>query len=220
MLMVSKSSLGNDICHVLFVTGPFRESWSMMGGMENLFYYYKKDPQFVKDLARICTDYILEEIDKGAALGADVIAITSDLAYDQNTLMSPRQYEEFIFPYQRAVIEKFGLCYYGCCEPVHSRWEVLKKIPNLRSVSVSPWCDEDFMAEAMGRNYVYSRKPNPTLISTKKFDEDAIREDLRKTVRTAKNCNVEIVMKDVHTLAGEPWRMARWVQLAREVINE
>ena len=143
------------------------------------------------------------------------------LSESQETVgVGPKLYEEFIFPYQRAVIEKFGLCYYGCCEPVHSRWEVLKKIPNLRSVSVSPWCDEDFMAEAMGRNYVYSRKPNPTLISTKKFDEDAIREDLRKTVRTAKNCNVEIVMKDVHTLAGEPWRMARWVQLAREVINE
>ena len=104
MLMVSKSSLGPDICHVLFVTGPFRESWSMMGGMENLFYYYKKDPQFVKDLARVCTDYILEVIDSGAAMGADVIAITSDLAYDHNTLMSPHQYEEFIFPYHIEIV--------------------------------------------------------------------------------------------------------------------
>ena len=67
------------------------------------------------------------------------------------------------------------MCYYGCCEPVNNRWDSLKKIPNLRSVSVAPWCDQEFMADALGSDYVFSRKPNPTLISTKHFDEDAIR---------------------------------------------
>jgi hypothetical protein len=76
------------------------------------------------------------------------------------------------------------------------------------------------MAEALGRNYVYSRKPNPALISTNNFDEDVIRDDIRKTLTIAKDCNVEIVMKDVHTLAGEPERMGRWVKITREVIDE
>jgi hypothetical protein len=134
--------------------------------------------------------------------------------------VGPDLFAEFVFPYQLAVAEKFGLCYYGCCEPVHTRWHVLKKLPNLRSVSVSPWCDEEFMADALGRDYVYSRKPNPAFISTEHFDDDLIREDIRKTVTAAKNCNVEIVMKDVHTLAGEPQRMTRWVALAREVIDQ
>ena len=52
------------------------------------------------------------------------------------------------------------------------------------------------------------------------FDEDRIREDVRNTLIAAKDCNVEIVMKDVHTLAGEPQRIARWVELAREAIDE
>jgi len=143
------------------------------------------------------------------------------LSESQETVgVGPELFAEFIFPYQLAVIEKFGQCYYGCCEPVHNRWDSLKKIPNLRSISVSPWCDEEFMAEALGRNYVYSRKPNPTLISTEHFDEDAIRNDLRNTLTVTKDCNVEIVMKDVHTLKGEPQRMARWVQITREVIDE
>ncbi|MEK7398173.1 MAG: hypothetical protein AAB116_14675 [Candidatus Poribacteria bacterium] len=143
------------------------------------------------------------------------------LSESQETVgVGPKLFEEFIFPYQLAVIERFGLCYYGCCEPVHNRWNVLKQIPNLRSVSVSPWCDEEFMAEHLGRNYVYSRKPNPTLISTRKFDEEYIRNDIRTTLDIAKDCNVEIVMKDVHTLSGEPKRMARWVQLVREVMDE
>ena len=76
------------------------------------------------------------------------------------------------------------------------------------------------MADALGRDYVYSRKPNPALISTEHFDEDRIREDVRNTLTIAKGCNVEIVMKDVHTLSGEPERMARWVALTREVMDE
>jgi len=143
------------------------------------------------------------------------------LSESQETVgVGPDLFEEFIFPYQLAVVEKFGLCYYGCCEPVHSRWNVLKKFPNLRSVSISPWCDEKYMAEQFGRSYVYSRKPNPSYISTKHFDDEVIKDDIRKTLTTAKDCNVEIVMKDVHTLSSEPLRMARWVKLTREVINE
>lgn len=143
------------------------------------------------------------------------------LSESQETVgVGPDLFEEFIFPYQLAVVEKFGLCYYGCCEPVHSRWNVLKKFPNLRSLSISPWCDEEFMARELGRNYVYSRKPNPSYISTRLFDDEVIKADIRKTLTTAKDCNVEIVMKDVHTLSSEPLRMARWVKLTREVINE
>jgi len=130
------------------------------------------------------------------------------------------QYEEFIFPYENAIAERFGAVYYGCCEPVNSRWEVLQNMANLKRVSVSPWCDEELMAES--DKIVYSRKPNPTLVSTEVFEEDAIRADLRKTLSlTSKNnCSTEIVMKDVHTLNGEPDRLTRWVGIAREVIAE
>ncbi len=37
------------------------------------------------------------------------------------------------------------------------------------------------------------------------------------TLTAARDCNVEIVMKDVHTLNDEPLRLGRWVALAREV---
>ena len=134
--------------------------------------------------------------------------------------VGPDQFEEFIFPYQLSLAEKFGKCYYGCCEPVHSRWHVLKRIPNLARVSVSPWADEEFMARELGREVVYSRKPNPALISTENFDEDAIRADIRHTLTVVRDCRVEIAMKDVHTLKDEPERLPRWVQIAREVIDE
>lgn len=134
--------------------------------------------------------------------------------------VGPDLFGEFIFPYQLAIAEQFGKCYYGCCEPVHSRLEVLAQLPNLSRVSVSPWADEEVMARACGTEIAFSRKPNPTLISTGVFDEAAILADLRHTLDVARGCRVEFAMKDVHTLNDEPARLARWVELARRAIDE
>ena len=142
------------------------------------------------------------------------------LSESQETVgVGPELFEEFIFPYQLTIAEQFGRCYYGCCEPVNNRWHILKRIPNLARVSVSPWADQCFMAREMKRDYVFSRKPNPTLISTERFDEDAIRADIRQTLDAAGDCRLEIIMKDVHTLNNESERLSRWVQIAREEIE-
>ena len=57
-------------------------------------------------------------------------------------------------------------------------------------------------------------------ISTSTFNEERIRSDVRETLKAAKGCRLEIAMKDVHTLNNEPDRLARWVRIAREVIEE
>ncbi|MCP4645388.1 MAG: hypothetical protein GY851_33400 [bacterium] len=134
--------------------------------------------------------------------------------------VGPDMFDEFVFQYQLPIIERFGACYYGCCEAVHLKWPIIQRAGNVRRVSISPWCDQEYMAEVLGRDVAFSRKPNPTLISTPHFDEDLIRADLRETVGIARDCNLELIMKDVHTLCGNPDRMPRWVQLAREAIDE
>lgn len=132
--------------------------------------------------------------------------------------VGPDLYGEFIFPYENAIAQQFGGVYYGCCEPLHTRWNIVKNLANLKRVSISPWCDEEVMAPLLGNHFVYSRKPKPTLISTEKFDEELIRADLRKTMEIAKanGCTLEIAMKDIHTLHGECDRLTRWVKLARQ----
>lgn len=143
------------------------------------------------------------------------------LSESQETVgVSPKMFEEFIFPYQLPVISRFGLSYYGCCEPVDKRWHLLKLIPNLRRLSVSPWSDQQKMAQNLGRNYIYCRKSHPGLVSTSDWDEERIKDDLRTTLKAAQGCNLEIVMKDVHTVASQPWRLQRWVTLARQCIDE
>ena len=163
------------------------------------------------------------ELPKDAARSASAPVREQDLwvlLESQETVgVGPELFEEFIFPYQLSIAERFGKIYYGCCEPVNNRWHILKRLPNLARVSVSPWADQRFMAEALGREYVFSRKPNPTLISTNRFDEAAIREDIRQTLDLTRGCRIELIMKDVHTLNNEPERLARWVQIAREEIE-
>lgn len=142
------------------------------------------------------------------------------LTESQETIgVGPEQFEEFVVSYYRPIVARFGRAYYGCCEPVHDRWQYVKTLANLQRVSISPWCDQNVMGEILGRDYVFSRKPKPTLISTPDFDEDLIREDLRTTLSAAKDCNLEIIMKDVHTLCGEPERMARWVAIVKEELG-
>ncbi len=140
------------------------------------------------------------------------------LCESQETVgVSPAMFEEFVFPYQVPVISRFGLSYYGCCEPIHKRVKIIKRLPNLRSLSVSPWCDQRLMADELGPRYVFCRKPSPALISTGHFDEQAIRADVRATLQAAGGrCPLEFAMKDVHTLHDEPWRMSRWVEIARQ----
>ena len=84
----------------------------------------------------------------------------------ETTMMSPAMFRDFFLPYIARVTSRFGLVYYGCCEPVHDRLEmIMAAMPNLRSVSVSPWADFEQVAGMLGRDYVFSRKPDPVPIS-------------------------------------------------------
>ncbi len=136
--------------------------------------------------------------------------------------VSPDLFEKFVFGYQEEIAKNFGLVYYGCCEPVHTRWEVISKLKNLRSVSIAPLCNQEIMADKMRNRYVFSRKPNPTLISTEKFNEELIKNDIKNTFKLAEKYGIclELIMKDVHTLSNQPERLARWVKMAKDIIGE
>ena len=152
---------------------------------------------------------------------------TSDLWLNLNSQetvsISPRMYGRFIFPYYRDIAEQFGLAYYGCCEPVHAIWkDYVSKLPHLRKVSISPWCDEAIMGEALkGSGVIYSRKPSPNFIGVgAHLDEDAFRQHMRKTLAAARGCSLEIIFRDVYTLSGDTSKPGRAVAITRKLIEE
>ena len=130
--------------------------------------------------------------------------------------VSPKMYEEFIFPYEKPIMDRFGLGCYGCCEPVHTRWHVVKRHHNLRRVSCSPWVDIERMADYLQDSYVFSMKLHPVVLAASEIDEGAIRRDLRTALEMTKGCVVEVIMKDNHTLGGKPENAVEWCRIAKE----
>jgi hypothetical protein len=134
----------------------------------------------------------------------------------ETSQISPDMFEEFIFPYQLTILQRFGLNCYGCCEALNKRWHIIEKIPNLRRISVSPWADLKDMAEKLGDRYVYSMKPNPAYLAVSNIDEELIRKGLREAMKVTKGCRVEVIMKDNNTIGKNPENVIRWCKIARE----
>jgi len=135
--------------------------------------------------------------------------------------ISPRMFREFCFPYYKDVCEPWGLVYYGCCEPVHSFWNEIGQLPNLKKVSISPWCDQSFMGEALqDTQIVFSRKPDPNFLSVdEKLDETAWAAHIRETLEAAKGISLEFIIRDVYTVHGDLNNARRAVEIAREEID-
>lgn len=138
----------------------------------------------------------------------------------ETTMISPRMFNRLFLPYMAEISKLFGLVYYGCCEPVHDRWEqIIQAIPNIRAVSISPWCNQEIIAEKLGRDYVFSRKPRPWPISGDNPDWQVLEDDLDATLKAGQNCNLEIIYRDVYRIHGERQRLRRWVELVRSRIG-
>ena len=136
--------------------------------------------------------------------------------------ISPQMYEEFIFPCYKKISETYGMLSYGCCEPVDPIWDnCLSKLSNLRKVSISPWCKEEFMGERLkGTKVIYHRKPSPNLIGVDKvLDEDAVRKHIRKSLEAARGCKMEITQRDVYTIHNDVSKAKRYIELIREEIE-
>jgi len=129
--------------------------------------------------------------------------------------VSPMMHEEFVFRHQRPMLERFGLNCYGCCEPVTDRLEYVLKFARMRRISISPWADRRKAADVLQDKYVYSWKPNPAIL-VGNFDAERVRAYIRETLEIAKDCVLEIVMKDVHTVEHDASRLWEWTRIVQE----
>jgi len=161
------------------------------------------------------TEELPSEIPAGGLTSKDVWGFMDS----QETVgMSPELFHEMIFPCYKAISSQYGLLSYGCCEPVHSIWDDLQTLDNLRKVSISPWCDQTFMGERLrGRKTVFHRKPSPNYLGVDvTLDEDAFRAHIMETVNAAKGCTLEITQRDVYTIHGNEEKARRYVEIIRE----
>jgi len=130
-------------------------------------------------------------------------------------------HEEFALKHEARWYERFGQNFYGCCEPLHDRVDLIKKnIPRLRKISMSPFVDFDKAVENVGDRLVFAWKPNPAVLAAPVWDPQAVRRDMEKKLEIARNCVVEIHMKDISTVRYQPQRLWEWAQIAAEVTSK
>ncbi len=135
--------------------------------------------------------------------------------------VSPAMHDEFEIDYAARWYARFGLGYYGCCEPLDEKIGVIRKLERVRKISMSPWVDIERGAEQIGPDFVFSRKPSPAFLAWDKWQPEAVFQDLSDTLLCCARhrCPVEFILKDISTVRYQPQRLWEWVDTAMKVVN-
>jgi len=155
---------------------------------------------------------------------ADPRPVTRDklwvfVAAQEYTLISPAMHDEFLLQYQLPIIARFGLSAYGCCEDLTRKIDMLRKVPNLRRIAVTPRADVAKCAEQIGTDYILSWRPNPAQMICCGYDPDLVRSIVTNAMDAARGCHVDITLKDVETVQSKPQNLRRWVRLVRSITD-
>ena len=135
--------------------------------------------------------------------------------------VSPAMHDEFEIEHMKPVYDRFGLVNYGCCEPLHNKIDIIRKMPNVRAISTSPWANVDVAADKMGSDFVMARKPNPAFVAFEGMDEEPIRKETRATLEACKRNNTPVifVLKDITTIRNQPERLKIWHDAVKDEIE-
>jgi len=136
------------------------------------------------------------------------------------TSVSPKMHWEFDLQYSLPMMKEYAFTYYGCCEALDNKIDMLKKIPNLRKLGVSPWADPEVCAQQMGGIYVASRKPNPALVATT-ADPAAIAAETEETVKACQKYGtpLEFILKDISTVGCKAENLEIWSKTVTDVLK-
>lgn len=212
-----------------------------MRGMEAVIYDFYDRPEYLHAIRQRFLDIVKAEMDfveKHLHVDPDTPdlhctpAYVSGLAEDgwkatwYRTMaqgfsdVSPEMHEAFDINYSMQIAGRYAYTYYGCCEPLDRKLDVICRIPNLRKIGVSPWAKEEVMAERLGGKYVYSRKPNPAHVAIT-ADPDVIRRETETTVKLCQKygCPAEFVLKDISTVSHRPENLIIWAKTVSDVLD-
>jgi len=159
--------------------------------------------------------------------GDDKIFATDIWGYSnsqESSGISPDMYGEFVFPYIQEFSELFGLNYYGCCEAVDAIYDkYVRKIRNLRGISVSPWCNEEKIGDMLKNSKtIYSRKIQPTILGGNDpfLDQKVLFEHIKTTVLASKTCKLEFIFRDHYTIHNDMEKLRTAMNITRNVIEK
>lgn len=155
-------------------------------------------------------------------IGARLSDIWGENADQILTSVSPAMSEEFAFAYESRWARLFGLHSYGCCERLDHKIDGLRRnFPNLRKISVSPFARREEAMEKIGPDYVVCFKPNSIYLAGATCEWQLLREELIDVVALSSKyqCNLEIDLKTIISLHGQPQRLWQWCDMAADIVK-
>ena len=128
-------------------------------------------------------------------------------------------FDEFVPQYYARWYARFGLGYFGCCDPLHNRIDSVRRIPNVRKISISAWAKVPKAAESIAGDFVFSRKPNPAMVAMDTWVPEIAEKDFREVLEAtrANGCPVEFTLKDISTARNDPARLWAWCEIAERM---
>lgn len=217
-------------------------------GLDNLFIDLIDDPDMVKDVFAFLTEGTMDMVKEvqrlnlvqsnndytyhytgGLGYCDDLPAYTGqpvDLSHvwgaaeaQEYSCVSPEMFCGTILPFEKQLLEPFGLNGYGCCDDLTEKLPEVLKIKNLRRVAACPWADLGKMAQRLKKDYILTWKPNPAWLAGETFDEEGLARYLTESLQAAKAGYPEIILRDTHTCRSDPQRFTRFVAIARRAIE-
>ena len=134
--------------------------------------------------------------------------------------VSPDMFCRMVLPFERKLLEPFGLNGYGCCDDLTEKLDEVLKIKNLRRVAACPWANLEKMANRLKKDYILTWKPNPAHLAAEQFDEAALEKYMTESLLAAKAGYPEIILRDTHTCRNDPDRFGKFVEITRRVIEK
>lgn len=137
--------------------------------------------------------------------------------------VSPEMHDQFDLVYNQKIFGDCGLLYYGCCEPMHGKIDILRKrFPNLRKISITPWADPEAAARNINGDYVLAAKPNPAFVNSPTFNPQPVDQEIRRYLDVCRRHKTvcEFVLKDISTIANNPNNLTQWAATVNRVIDE
>jgi len=221
----------------------------MMRGVERFFWDIVDRPQWVHAVIRQALEVEIDALRQCEALGALALnngsdsvgsggmAATDELPqadFDGRVRakdlwgfattqifseVSPAMHDDFAIQYESQFLSLFGLNCYGCCEPLHKKVHLVRKLPRVRRVSMSPFVDWVEGAEQIGGDFIYSCKPNPSYLAAETWDIEPCRREIETVLQAAKRngCIVEFVLNGTLTSREEPHRYDAWTDMVQQL---
>jgi len=135
--------------------------------------------------------------------------------------VGPAMHEELDIDIIKPLCDRFGLIYYGCCEPLNKKIDIVRKIKNVRKISVSPWADINESAMNIAGDYVFSGKAHPVYVAGGKLQAEQVKDQVEQMIEACKsnNTSCEIILKDVSTVSGNPHVLTEWEKLVMKIVE-